>query len=50
MERYGSITTPVSVPRLIVGAMLAAGVAVLILAFTQYGLLAGLAVSVIPAA
>mgnify|MGYP000169062101 FL=1 len=27
MERYGSITTPVSVPRLIVGAMLAAGVA-----------------------
>ena len=28
MERYGSITTPVSVPRLIVGAMLAAGVAV----------------------
>ena len=50
MERYGSITTPVSVPRLIVGAMLAAGVAVLILAFTQYGLLAGLAVSAIPAA
>ena len=50
MERYGSITTPVSVPRLIVGEMLAAGVAVLILAFTQYGLLAGLAVSVIPAA
>ena len=50
MERYGSITTPVSVPRLIVGAMLAAGVAVLVLAFTQYGLLAGLAVSVIPAA
>ena len=50
MERYGSITTPVSVPRLIVGAMLAAGMAVLILAFTQYGLLAGLAVSVIPAA
>ena len=39
MERYGSITTPVSVPRLIVGAMLAAGVAVLILAFTQYGYL-----------
>ena len=30
--------------------VLAAGVAVLILAFTQYGLLAGLAVSVIPAA
>ena len=26
MERYGSITTPVSVPRLIVGAMLAAQV------------------------
>ena len=25
MEHYGSITTPVSVPRLIVGAMLAAG-------------------------
>ncbi len=50
MEHYGSITTPVSVPRLIVGAMLAAGVAVLIMAFTKYGLLAGLAVSVIPAA
>lgn len=40
MERYGSITTPVSVPRLIVGAMLAAPVwPVLILAFTQYGCL-----------
>ena len=37
MEHYGSITTPVSVPRLIVGAMLAAGVAVLIMAFTKYG-------------
>lgn len=50
MERYGSITTPVSVPRLVVWALLAAGVAVLALAFTQYGILAGLAVAAIPAA
>ena len=50
MERYGSITTPVSVPRLIVWALLAGGVAVLAMTFTKYGVLAGLAVSVIPAA
>ncbi|WP_295915194.1 O-antigen ligase [uncultured Alistipes sp.] len=50
MERYGSITTPVSVPRLIVWALLAGGVAVLAMTFTKYGVLAGLAVSAIPAA
>ena len=50
MERYGSITTPVSVPRLIVWALLAGGVAVLAITFTKYGVLAGLAVSAIPAA
>ena len=28
MERYGSITTPVSIPRFIIGGMLVGGVAV----------------------
>ena len=50
MERYGSITTPISVPRLIVWVLLAAGVAVLALTFTKYGVLAGTAVAAIPAA
>ena len=41
MERYGSITTPVSIPRFIVGGMLVGGVAVVAMAFLNYGLLAG---------
>lgn len=49
MERIGTITSPVSVPRLLVGALLAAGVAVLAYAFTRYGLVAGTAVAAIPA-
>ena len=41
MERYGSITTPVSIPRFIIGGMLVGGVAVVAMAFLNYGLLAG---------
>ena len=33
MERYGSITTPVSIPRFIIGGMLVGGVAVVAMAF-----------------
>ena len=36
MERYGSITTPVSIPRFIVGGMLVGGVAVVAMAFLNY--------------
>ena len=50
MERYGSITTPVSIPRFIVGGMLVGGVAVVAMAFLNYGLLAGTVVAAIPAA
>lgn len=50
MERYGSITTPGSVPRFIIGVLLAAGVALLALVFTKYGTIAGIAVAMIPAA
>lgn len=50
MERYGSITTPVSIPRFIIGAMLVAGVAAVAYAFVKFGLVAGIAVAAIPAA
>lgn len=50
MERYGSITTPVSIPRFIIGGMLVGGVAVVAMAFLNYGLLAGTVVAAIPAA
>ena len=45
MERYGSITTPVSIPRFIIGGMLVGGVAVVAMAFLNYGLLAGTVVA-----
>lgn len=50
MLRSDLIPAAVSVPRLLIGALLAAGVVVLGYAFTRYGLAAGSAVAVIPAA
>ena len=37
MERYGSITTPVSIPRFIVGGMLVGGVAVGLVMYPCHG-------------
>lgn len=49
MERLGSISSTISVPRLLVGALLAVGIFVLGYAFTQHGVMAGLIVAAIPA-
>lgn len=48
-KRYGNINTSVSIPRLVVGALLVAGVVAIGMAFTKYGLAAGAVIAAIPA-
>lgn len=48
MQRYGHIDFPVSIPRIIVWGLLVTGVVGIAMAFTKFGLIAGLAVAVIP--
>lgn len=48
MRPYGNITSSVSIPRLLVGALLLCGVWLIAYMFREYGLAAGAAVSVIP--
>lgn len=50
MQPFGSITSPVSVPRLLIGALLMGGVYLIWYAFSRFGLAAGAAVAVVPLA
>lgn len=49
MTRTRNIASRLSVPRLLTGALLLAGVALLAVAFRRYGLAAGAAVAIVPA-